>query len=254
MALIWDQALFDELYKSGVWKHGMRGAPRHPHFHYHWFGQKTRLERTIATFLALPGAAQISDIAIIGGGFGWTAEIFGTQGVNAISVDTSDYIVDNEAVSEEAELRAALTTQGFDPDNLPVFMSDIDPNAELPAGEIWSHWLRGDGARTSIPVEQEDLATNGSRNKVKQRLNNNMDGILTEFLLDSMETDAESLTIADRCQSLRPNPSVPVIHLIADGTDGDPRLNNKTLVQWRALLDANGFSQHILATVDGQTL
>ena len=251
--LVWDKALFDDLYTCNAWAHGMR-VPVQPSFNYHWWGQRNRLERIITAFLAIPGAAQISDLAIIGGSFGWTAEFLATQGVNAISVDTSDYIVNQESVSEEADLRAALTAQGFDPDNLPDFVSDVDPSAVLAPGEIWNYWLRPDGVRTSIPVEQEDLSNKGSRNRVKQRLNNNMDGILTEFLLDGVESEVDALLIVERAEQLRPNPSVPVIHLVIDSGAGDPRLVSKTLADWRVLLDANGFSQHVLADANGNTL
>lgn len=260
MALAWDEADFRSLYSAPLWVHGSRyvGPQSRPSCNYHWFGQRRRLQRTIGNFLAMPGAAQLSHIAIVGGGFGWTAEILATVGVNAISIDTSPYVVANEGVSEEAELRAALLAQGHNPDDLNAtvqFMSDIDPNVVLTETEIWQRWLRTDGVRTSIPVEQEDLANNGSRNRVKSRLSNNMDAILTEFVLDSMETDQESLTLADRCEMLRPNPSVNVIHLVSGPASpaDDQRLNNKSYAAWRALLDANGFQTHVVADATGRT-
>ena len=79
----------------------------------------------------------------------------------------------------------------------------------------------------------------------------NMDAILTEFVLDAMETDAESLVIVERAEQLRPNPAVTVVHLVADSAEGDPRLNNKTLADWRAFLDANGFNDHWVITAAG---
>lgn len=246
VALTWDQSTFESLYTSRAWGHGTRGWNRAISFHYHWWGQKRRINALVAKYLALPGFAQVSDVAIIGGGFGWTAEALAANGVNAISVDTGDYVVANENVSEEGELRALLTAQGLDPDNLPTFMSPNDPNTPLAAGDVWNYWLRGDGVRTSIPIEQEDLSTNGSRRNVKQRLGNNIDAILTEFALDSMTNDAEALAVVESAQQLRPNPACTVVHIVSADPVGDPRLLNKDRAAWRALLDGAGFADHVM--------
>jgi len=254
MALVWDKTLYDEMYSAPFWRHGVRGTTRIPRLHYHYWPQLWRIRQTVERLVALPGFAQVSHLAIVGGGFGWTAEVLGEYGINAISVDTSDFIVANENVSEEAEIRQHLTEQGFDPDNLFTCMDPADPNRELPASEVWGYLLHPSGGRTSIPIEQEDISNGGGRNKVKQRLNNNLDGILSEFVLDSMEADAESLSVAEGCEQLRPNPAVPVIHMVGDSAEGDPRLNNKTMADWRALLDANGFSGHYVCDAAGRYL
>jgi len=47
---------------------------------------------------------------------------------------------------------------------------------------------------------------------------------------------------------------VPVIHMVGDSAEGDPRLNNKTMADWRALLDANGFSGHYVCDAAGRYL
>lgn len=216
-------------------------------FHYHHFAQLERLENLVNKYIGLPGFASLSDIAIVGGGFGWTAELLAGHGINAISIDVSPYIIDNESISEEAELRTHIALLGHDPDNLDPtikFMSDVDPNLELTTSEMWVKWLRPDGVRTSIPVENEDLANPGSRNKVKQRLGNNMDAILTEDALEGEPLDSDALTIIERCEQLRPNPAVTVIHLITGAIVADARLNSKTGADWRAFLDANGFNDH----------
>ena len=247
MAGTWDKSTFDSLYKTKAWSHGTRGWNKPISFNYQWWGQRRRTRALANTYLTLPGMASIQDIAIVGGGFGWTAEVLAESGRNAISVDIGDYIIANENVSEEQEIRDTLTAQGLDPDNLPIFMDPNDPNREMQNNEIWGYWLRPDGKRTSIPVEQEDLSTNASVRNVKQRLGNNIDVILSEFVLDSMETDAEALSVIENCERLRPNPACNVVHILSTGlsTKG-PVLLNKDRDGWRALLDSNGFTDHYI--------
>ena len=195
--------------------------------------------------LELPGFASLTDVAIIGGAFGWLAEALVANGINAFSVDTSDYIVSTENVSEEQELRDALTLQGFDPDNIGDQVGFYDPSLDrvLTTPEIWAHWLRADGKRTSIAVEQEDMEGNASRNRVKRRAQGTLDAIVTEYAIESMETDAESLAMIERAEQTRPNPACTVVHMVSGGT-GDPRFNWHTGTEWKALLDANGFTDH----------
>lgn len=250
MALIWDKALFDEMYSGYGWKWGVRGSPRKPMFAYNWFAQKDRLEAQANRLLAQPGFAQVSHLAIIGGGFGWLSEYLTAQGITVVNIETSPYVTADKDNSEEADLRAQLTAQGFDPDNLPDLMDPNDPNAVHP--DPWSLWLRP--TRSVSTILEEDLANNGSRNRVKNALSNNMDGIFTEYVLDSMEFDSEVLDVCDKAEQLRPNPSVPVIHLVGDDTFGHPQMLHKPLTEWRTLLDANGFSQHFLTDQNGNVL
>lgn len=257
MALTWDKALFDELYTATGWRYGVRLSSMTPRFHYQWCVQKFRLQTTLTSMLTLPGFAQVSDVAVIGGGFGWLSELLQAQGINVINVETSEYVLANVAVSEEADLRGYLTSQGFDPDNLHDqirFMSPDDPNLELASGEIWQHWLHPSGGRSVITPASENISSNAGRNAIKRALSNNMDAIITEHLLDSMSTDAEVLSVCADVQALRPNPAVAVIHLVDDSDQGDPRLVSKTIEGWRALLDANGFTNHYVTSPSGRYL
>lgn len=255
MALVWNKALFDELYTSKPWTTGYRftGQPRPPFFHYHWYGNQNGVNHRISGLLSQPGFASLTDVAVIGGAFGWLAEALVANGINAFSVDTSDYIVANEDVSEEAELRAALTAQGFDPDDLGARVLFVKEDGSVASeSEVWAAWLRADGKRTSIPVEQEDMSTNGSRNKVRQRAQGTLDAVLDEYAMESCEDDTESLQLAERCEQVRPNPACTVVHMIS-GAGGDPRMNFKSGEDWRTLLDANGFNDHWVVNAAGKT-
>ena len=245
---VWDKTLFETMYSCNGWPYGIRGSSRVPRFHYNWFGMIPATRNVVDMYVTMPGFAQLSDVAIIGGGYGWTAELLSTYSINAISIDTSPHIINTKDTSEEAEIRDYLTQLGFDPDRLndgPAgirFMSPDDPNAWV---NPWDYWLRADGVRTAVTVVDEDLSTNGSRRNVRQALGNNIDGILTEIVLDSMETENDALVFIERCEQLRPNPAVNVVHLVMDG-HSDPRFLSYTKEQWRALLDANGYNHWVV--------
>lgn len=245
---VWDKALYDSLYSLGAWEWGVRNHSRIPKFHYNWFTMQKTSQRMVDQYMSMPGFAQISDIAIIGGGYGWTAEALEAQGVNVVVVDTSPHIINTINTSEEQEIRDALAANGFDPDNLPTF---IGPDWNTPV-DPWVYWLRPDGVRSTATVADEDMSTNGSRRSVRQALSNNMDAILTESALDSQETESDALVLIERCEQLRPNQNCNVVHLVQPGP-GDPRFINYTLEEWRALLDANGFN-HWVADLGGTVL
>ena len=178
MALIYDKALYDAHYSVRAWEHGVRGVDRVPRHHYNWFvqtqGNFARLKNNVAALIGGPGWAQLSNIAIIGGGFGWTAELLleVDPTLNIVNVETSSHVINTLSQSEEADLRGYLTADGFDPDNIDFL---VDPNTgnTLTNAEAWATWLRPDGLRSSITTLDNDLSTNGQRRDVRQALGNN---------------------------------------------------------------------------------
>lgn len=242
MALVWDKTLYDQVYRLPLWPWGVRNYPRTPYGHYHWFSTQQMMNNTLSLMMKAPGFAQVSDVAIVGGGFGWTCDLLSGLGINAKCVEVSPYILSTMNNSEEQELRDSLTEFGFDPDNLPVL---IGPDYNTPVNP-WDHWLRGDGRKsTSGIVLSEDLSTNTSRRNVRQALGNNLDAIVSEFVLDSQENEADALVIIERCEQLRSKPATAVIHLVTDGQD-DPRFIDYTKEQWRTVLDTNGYNHYIV--------
>jgi len=245
---VWDKAKFDSMYRLPAWQWGVRNHHRVPTFRYNWFVMKATTQRIVDQYFSMPGWAQISNIAIVGGGYGWTAEALEAQGVNVVVVERSPHIIGTINTSEEQELRDTLTADGWDPDNLPVF---IGPDWNTPV-DPWTYWLRPDGVRSSATVVDEDLSTNGSRRNVRQALPSNKDAIITESALDSQDTESEALVLIERCEQLRPNPNCNVVHLVSPGAGG-PDLLNYTIEEWRSLLDANGFN-HWVADLAGNVL
>ncbi len=250
MPITWDKQTYDSMYRLPLWRWGVRGSPRVPYGHYTWFGHQGANELHAKTFIDLPGFAQVSDVVMIGGGFGWTAEKLVDHGINVINVEISPYVLAEKDQSEEQQLRDDLVKFGFDPDNLPVC---IGPDYNTPV-DPWSFWLRPDGKRTSITTVEEDMSTQASRQAVRSAISNNIDAIVTEFTIDSyaVDDDAGALQLIERCEQLRPNPAVAVIHMIQPNPS-DTVLNVKTAQAWRDLLDANGYN-HTVVDLKGNIL
>jgi len=251
MALVWDKALYDIMYRLPLWQWGVRDYPRVPFGHYNWFANKQSTQNNITAMMAAPGFAQVSDVAIVGGGFGWTADLLAGMGINAVVVEISPWILANKDLSEEQQIRDDLTEFGFDPDNLPTL---IGPDYTTPV-DPWQYWLRPEGKRCIATVLEEDLSTNTSRRNVKQALNNNIDAIVTEFALDAYEAgdDAGPALLAERCDALRPNPACTVVHIIQPN-ENDTFLNWKTAAEWRTFLDGLGFTDHRVVNMQGEVL
>jgi len=255
MAVVWDKATFDQLYRTKPWHAGIRRnsaeARLPPFFHYNWFGVQNGMTRQLDRFLSVPGAAQISDLCVIGGAWGWFAEMLESRGINTINVDTSTYVLDNQNVSEEGEIRDILTAGGMDWDNLPDCF--VDPNDFSQTVDPRPYWLHPSGGRSGKPVIDEDMSTNTSRKNVRQALGNNMDAILTEFVLDGFDVEADALSFVERCEQLRPNPNCNVLHFVLTVND-HPLFLPSTQAEWRQRLDANGFTNHWVINQLGQVV
>lgn len=260
MALVYDKALFDAQYSMPAWEHGVRNSPRIPRHHYNWFAMtqqtmRSPMRNNVSALLGGPGWASLTDVAIIGGAFGWTAEtlLAFDPTMNLINVEVSPYILAEINTSEEADLRQYLIDDGFDPDNLPELMHP-DQSRTLTTAEIWSYWLRPDGVRSSIAPLESDLSTNANRRDVRNALSGNVDALVTELSLDAQDSEADIDVFLDRVEQTRPNPSCNVIHL----TEYDQRpfaesgFISKTIADWGLYLVARGFSDHWILNTRGE--
>ena len=260
MPQIYDKALYDATYSVRAWEHGHRG-PGIPRHHYNWFvqtqGRFGRLKRHVSALTTGPGWAQLSDIAIIGGGYGWTAEMLLDikPTLNIINVETSPHVINTLAQSEEADLRQYLIDDGFDPDNIDFLVDPTDTNIPartLTNAEVWQYWLRPDGQRSSITTLDNDLSTNGQRRNIRQTLGNNIDALITEIALDGHTTETEIDNFLDFVEQTRPNPACTVIHLVeyAEGMFEKNGFISKTRDEWTTYLNTRGFSDHWICDVN----
>lgn len=255
MALVWDKALFDELYEGRAWTTGFRFKPgvkpKSLMFNYHWSARRAATNYMFSNLLAIPRFTSASNIAIIGGAFGWTAEAIDGGNVTSFSVDTSPYVLETNQTSEESELRECLQRQGHDPDDLSATVEFIKEDGTVASEqEVWDYWLRADisSKRSRIPVEAEDMVNEASRRAVRNRGNGALDIIVTELILESPGDDDGALQIIEHCEQLRPNPSCVVAHMVYDGggSADDQRFNWKTREEWKTFLETNGFEDHLV--------
>lgn len=169
-------------------------------------------------------------VILVGAGFSWTAEAFEDFGfTNVVGIDTGTYVQANKDTSEEAEIDAAITAIGLDPTTGPG--KKFKDRSHKP----------GNRSRASRGVLNEDLKTGGSRNRVKQAINNGVDCVLTEELVNNY-TDAEIVDISNTYLHHSALDGAMVVHYVTTTRPGNAvNLNWKTLEEWAALLPLDVF-------------
>jgi len=167
-------------------------------------------------------------LLIVGGGFGWLAEVLEEHfNFNNIAVtDTSNYVHSSKNVSEDEDIFEAIRGTGLDPNygEGSIIKSRILGKA------------RGEGVRTrhSKGVLNESLKNNGSRARVKNQLGGNPDVILTEEVITCLE-DSETINLSQDLHFLCDT----IIHLTTELLPNnlqDLSYNWKTLDDWKQLL------------------
>jgi len=122
------------------------------------------------------------DLCIIGAGFGWGVEgaAAAVAPANIVGIDVSDYIAAEQANTEEAELRAEVTTAGLDPDTGRGL-------------EIMGHIFDAQ-PRAGIIVLNNDASTGPQRNEIRQALGGNWPSVVVfEDIVDDTMTDTDIL-------------------------------------------------------------
>jgi hypothetical protein len=247
MAFVYDKAFFDAWYAYNVEIWGVEGTRPPVTIHYHSHHIRPYLN-AIYTRVETegPGWASITNVAIVGGAFGWAGDFLMSRGINVVTVDTSPHVQSAKVTTEETELRAAIAAVGLDPTTATMIG---------PAGDRINilAYLMGNqasvGRRTTQTVLNESLNTANSRRNVQRALPATMDLIVTEDALSSF-TDAELPGFLSNVNALRPNPACTVLHIITVVPEGlDPAgygvgtpFNWKTKAQWRAKLDSLGYN------------
>jgi len=262
------QATFDAQYREAIRrKIGLRGYHRRAPAHYHWCEQQFRCDQMMTRQLAQPGWASVQQVAVIGAGFGWTAEFLAAAGIEAIPVDLSDYIANNWNVSEEAELRAAmdadpvLLADGYGPGNnffdVADCFWDLSTGQAISGAAVWAKVLHPAGGRTTIPPEIADLSTSQGRNAVKNRFTGKkFDAVVSELVLGGHDIGdtAGPLDFVASMDSLAGPPSITRLHFVEQDVTDTETQNARSLNDWGLLLAANGFGTHYLSDTQGNWL
>lgn len=251
---VWDKAAFDGHYDMHA-EYGYERTGKPIRLHYHRYVMNPLLVKRAAAVFDLLGLQAGQDVVLVGCAFNWMARALADLGVRVIGVDTSAYVLGSKDGSEESELRDWITAVGVDPDN------DLIRNPA--GGQINPLDLYMEGGRASPAARgwgqilDQDLRTNGSQNSVisafeSQYPNAAIRYILTEEVINSI-TDAQAALVCEYCQGAATRWGATVVHLLSPaqpGIEQDADLNWKTYAEWRAWLDANGFTgQQVIPTV-----
>lgn len=241
MAIIWDRARFDAEYILHGYKTPWGIPNTHPKLklHYHRGPLIKAATAQVTALLAQPGFAQVSQLVIVGGGFGWAAEAFEAAGITTIHTEIGGHILATQGTTEEGEFIDALAAAGLPTDGSYRMFG---PDGTLSLDPL-THW----GARNVRNVKQaveEDLSTNGSRNAVRRQFQGNLDGILTELVLESLD-DNELANFLSDVEALRPNPAANVIHLLVPD-HSNPDFNSKTHQGWKDFIVGLGLDHFVV--------
>lgn len=165
-------------------------------------------------------------IALIGCGFGWTAEVLINEHgfTKLIGCDTSSWIQANKSLTESVDIDAAITAVGLDP--------------TTGEGAVVKAKLFDGGTRSRVvTVLNQSGSTTSSRNAIKTALGGGMlDKVLTEDILNGW-SDSDCQSISNYLHQLAPT----VQHLITTINNQTVTGNWKTLEQWKTLLPNDTF-------------
>jgi len=247
----WDKSAFDKFYISGAERHGHPNIRPQIKLHYHWYPILQWQASFAPRLFNVLGLVSGQSVTIVGAGFNGTGAGLKRLGIDVIGTDISAYINAEKTNTEEAEVRAECITAGVDPDVDTI----IGPPGNVRINPLDLFLDGGRSApkvREQATVVEEDLSTKRSRNSVDRSLPTRARYCISEEVLNG-GTDAEALTVCQRMAQYVSEKGGTVVHmlspLLAKGP-GAPEMNWKTYADWRAFLDADGFSaQLILPTV-----
>ena len=218
-----------ELYDLDAEPYAITGFRPHVRLGYHR-SVLMRLSRDQAqAYIDKLGWLPTQKIALIGCGFGWTAEVLinehGFSPTRLIGCDTSSYIQANKSLTESADIDAAITAVGLS----PTTGEGLTVKGKLHDG----------GTRSRVvTVANQSGGTVSSRNAIKLALGGGtLDKVLTEGVLESL-VDKDCQSLSTSLHSL----ATVVQHLIVPlGPGNFITANWKSLEDWKILLPSDTF-------------
>ena len=178
-------------------------------------------------------AAYNHRFAIIGCGFGWVAgELLDRGFTNIVVAETSQYILDNMDLDDEAEIRAACLQAG------------LGVNGTR-ANELVSWWARPGvprrrrrGQPLDVPIINADVSTSAGRNDIRSALGGQPQIVVSEDVMGCLD-DAEAVQFHTDCHAFGGQQTV--VHIVTPlkpDNEQDAAYNWKLLADWKALIDA----------------
>jgi hypothetical protein len=226
----WDKAGFDAAYNFG----GESGLPAHfesrpeVRLHYVYARQWPKAQRK-AQWLADALGAPLplnTRMAWIGDAWGWTAQAFLAHGLVTLCVaETSQYILDNANLTDDAELDSNIALVGLDP-------------ASGRGLQIKNKFRKG-SARASIGINliEADVLTSGGRTSIRQTIGGNPHYVVTSDVVTSLD-DTECLALHDACDAFGGQQTIVHTVKALDAIPAAPRssFNWKLLADWKLLI------------------
>ena len=184
----WTKADYDANYRCQIERNMPGGGPPPAegrpavYIRYHKWFMKPILVSMWARLQPVLNILSTDKVCVVGAGFGWGVEaIVAETGATVVGIDISDYIAAEQGNTEEAELRAAITVVGLDPDtgrgaDILAFASDGLP-------------------RSNVVVLQNDAASGPQRNAIRTALGNKWPSVVVyENIVDDSWIDADIIS------------------------------------------------------------
>lgn len=231
--IVYDEAVFHSLY-DGATIQGPAGEVKLGYHRSHYL--KTGFHHAQGLIGAL-GLTASDAVAVIGCGFGGTVEglLALVPGISAVGVDVSPWVQSAKDTTETAYLRGKIAEAGLDPDT----GKGAAKLAEYDTGET----------RAATFILNTDITGGGkARNDIKSALGLKNNEDITWAVSDDLLTSLTDGEITDHIGAMNAL-AVSCAHLVTPlmpETTQDPRLNWKTMSEWRALIDAAGHPEHVL--------
>ena len=211
-------------------------------------------------------------VVIIGSAFGPTVEGLISHEINAVGTDTSSFIFNKITTDDEQDCRDKVITAGYNPDTHIIYAfgrdsshdlssfgftlrSDHRPNRGsnfiwgIPVLNLMCRSQRGLTDRGPIDkILAEDADTIASRSIIANAVGGSLNNIISEYVLAGL-TDNAVLDFCNNMAALSFDKGGIITHLVnvkREDNRGHPDMNWKSLTEWRALLDTNGFQNQEL--------
>ncbi len=181
----WTKADYDANYRTYIERRMPGGSPHNKEgrqqvkIHYHKWVMVPLLANMWATLQPVLNILSTDKVCVVGAGFGWGVDaLISEASATVVGIDLSQYIVDEQGTTEEAELRAEVSLVGLDPDTgrgLEVmnFIFDGQP-------------------RANVTILQNGAASGPQRQAIRQALGGSWPSVvIAENIIDDDWTDTE---------------------------------------------------------------